>query len=106
MKKFIIALLIVLTSAVVIAKDSLLVGCTADQKPVSSKVILKDEALTKNAKLEDSIKDAYRVSASISSAEDFRTFAGYVSFVEHLTEEEFQAIENIARPVVGEGSCK
>lgn len=103
MKKFLIALALVISAAsILIAKSTDFTGCTNDGVKVSSTFSLDDEV---PAITESRLKVAFSDAASKLSFKQFITAEGFYTFLDTLSEEDFEFVNQITTPK-NIGSCK
>jgi hypothetical protein len=102
MRKFIIALALVLATSTVFAKVASFKSCTADQKVVVLKVDFNEQ----QKDIEKHIQTAFNFAANQLTADDLHEFGGFVVFASQLSEDDLKAINELTPPAVAAGSCK
>ena len=90
-----LALFAALLTTTVSAKDIVVSGCTKDQKAVVLTIDVKDE--TSDAVAAD-IRQVFASTARSLTAAVLLSQEGFVAFINGLTEEDYDAIQEIAGP--------
>ena len=104
MKQFItlIALLFAFSVSLV-AKESTFRACTADKQAVELTVNIADEA---SGSVAEHVQAAFTKAAAELTAEELRSYEGFLEFASNLTDEDIAVIVVGAPPAVVDGVCK
>ena len=101
----VITLLLVLGVATAFAKDTVAIGCTADNKTAALAFSLDDEAIAKKPSIENHIKLVFAATAKHFKFEQLIGEEGFQAFKDELYYEDKVAMTAISAPTTDGNSC-
>lgn len=99
-----LALALTLSTTVLLAKEVSFTSCTNDQKSVTLVVDVNDDLAAKHPVVLH-IAKAFDIAAQSMTAADLIGEPGFVTFASNLDQTDYEAINQLAIPVVT-GTCK